>query len=30
MQIAVRACQTGAFVALDTLRPIRLPDEYRT
>jgi acyl-CoA thioester hydrolase len=28
-QIVARARQTGAFVALDTLRPVRLPDEYQ-
>lgn len=28
-QVVARARQTGAFVALDTLRPVRLPDEYR-
>jgi acyl-CoA thioester hydrolase len=25
-----RARQTGVFVALQTLRPVRLPEEYRT
>jgi acyl-CoA thioester hydrolase len=28
-QIVSRARQTGAFVALDTLRPVRLPEEYQ-
>jgi acyl-CoA thioester hydrolase len=28
-QIVARARQSGAFVALDTGRPVRLPDEYR-
>jgi acyl-CoA thioester hydrolase len=29
-QVVARARQTGAFVALDTGRPVRLPEEYRT
>lgn len=29
-QVVARSCQTGAFVALAALRPVRLPDEYRT
>jgi acyl-CoA thioester hydrolase len=29
-KLVARAKQTGAFVALDTLRPVRLPDEYKS
>ena len=29
-QLVARATQIGAFVALDTLRPVRLPKEYQT
>jgi acyl-CoA thioesterase FadM len=29
-QVVARARQTGPFVALDTLRPVRLPEEYCT
>jgi acyl-CoA thioester hydrolase len=29
-QIAARARQSGVFIALKTLRPVRLPEEYRT
>jgi acyl-CoA thioester hydrolase len=28
-QLVARARQMGVFVALDTLRPVRLPEEYR-
>ena len=29
-QLVARASQTGVFVALKTLRPVRLPEEYRS
>mgnify|MGYP003575140945 CR=1 FL=1 len=29
-QLVARARQAGVFVALDTLRPVRLPEEYRS
>ena len=29
-QLVARALQTGVFVTLETLRPVRLPEEYRT
>ena len=29
-QLVARAKQVGAFVALDTLRPVRLPEEYKS
>lgn len=29
-QVVARARQTGVFVALQTLRPVRLPEEYRS
>lgn len=29
-QLVARARQTGVFVSLETLRPIRLPEEYRS
>ncbi|HET6598177.1 MAG TPA: thioesterase family protein [Anaerolineales bacterium] len=29
-QIVVRARQVGVFVALESLRPVRLPEEYRS
>ena len=29
-QIVARARQTGVFIALETLRPVRLPEEYRS
>lgn len=29
-QLVARAQQSGVFVALDTLRPVRLPEEFRT
>jgi acyl-CoA thioester hydrolase len=28
-QLVARAKQTGVFVSLETLRPVRLPEEYR-
>jgi acyl-CoA thioester hydrolase len=28
-RLVVRARQTGVFIALQTLRPVRLPEEYR-
>ena len=29
-QIVARARQTGVFIALETLRPVRLPEEYQS
>ncbi len=29
-QLVARAKQTGVFVSLETLRPVRLPEEYRS
>jgi len=29
-QVVARARQTGVFISLNTLRPVRLPEEYRT
>jgi len=29
-QLVARARQIGVFIALDSLRPVRLPEEYRT
>jgi acyl-CoA thioester hydrolase len=29
-QLVARARQTGVFVSLETLRPVRLPEEYRS
>lgn len=29
-QVVARARQTGVFIALKTLRPVRLPEEYRS
>jgi acyl-CoA thioester hydrolase len=29
-QLVARAKQVGAFVAVDTLRPVRLPEEYKS
>ena len=29
-QLVARARQTGVFVSLKTLRPVRLPEEYRS
>jgi acyl-CoA thioesterase FadM len=29
-QLVARARQIGVFVALDTLRPVRLPEEYKS
>ena len=29
-QVVARAKQVGVFIALDTLRPVRLPEEYKS